>query len=141
MKRSKRRIVLTLIGLMVLITGVSVTTAAKTENVRWYGYEDGLKKGKEEGKSVYIHFYSDICQYCKEMESTTFTNQKVVKQLNSKFIPIRVNSDKEYKIAYKYNIRPVPDNWIFNKKGERIYRQLGYIDASTFSSVLKKMGK
>lgn len=62
-----------------------------------------------------------------------------MKLLNEKFVPIRVNSDKNFKIAYKYNIRPVPDNWFFNSNGERIFRQLGYMDANQFASVLTQL--
>lgn len=76
MRKHARVIVLALIGLLVLATGASFTTAAKTKNVRWYKYEEGLAKGKKEGKQVYILFFSDICKYCKEMNTTTFQTPK-----------------------------------------------------------------
>lgn len=139
MKKQSRIVILVLTGLLLLSTGAPFATAAKTNDIRWYGYEEGLAKAKREGKIVYIHFFMDICKYCKEMEATTFHNQKVVEILNKKFVPIRVNSDKDYKIAYKYNIRPVPDNWFFDQNGERIFRQLGFMDASALSSLLTQI--
>ncbi len=134
-----RKLSIILAVLLVLSAGASSTTAAQSNDVQWYGFEEGLAKSKSEGKIVYIHFYSEICQYCKEMDMNTFQDKKVVKLLNDRFVPIRIDSDKNYKIAYKFNIRPVPDNWFLNGSGERVYRQLGYIDARSLSSVLTKI--
>ncbi|MFZ7125166.1 MAG: thioredoxin family protein [Desulfobacterales bacterium] len=134
-----RLIALILITLLVLATGAPLATAAKIENIRWFSYEEGFEKAKKEGKKIYILFFSDYCKYCKEMDATTFSDREVVEMLNEEFVAIRVNPDKEYKIAYKYNIRPVPDNWFLDEKGGRVFRELGFMDANRLESVLNQV--
>ncbi len=110
----------------------------KSENgIKWYGYKEGLTLAKKQNKQVYLHFYTDWCEYCKEMQSTTFRNPSVVKMLNTDFVAIKINTTKDHKVAAKYNIRPVPDNWFLSSSGSKIRNFLGYYEPDQFVTVLR----
>ena len=122
-----------------LTSGIAMAGAKQksANKIKWYGYKEGMTLAKKQDKQVYLHFYTDWCEYCKEMDSTTFRNPAVVKMLNSEFVAIKVNTTKSYKVAAKYNIRPVPDNWFLSSSGSKIRNFLGYYEPDQFVTVLR----
>jgi thioredoxin-related protein len=118
-----------------LVIGAPSVFAA--DQVKWYGYEEGMALAQKENKRIYLHFYTDWCQYCNAMEKSTFHNAKVAKILNEEFIAIRVDTTKQHKLASRYNIRPVPDNWFLSPDGKKLRNFLGYYEADQFVTVLR----
>ncbi len=122
-----------------LTTGWALAGAKskKTSQIKWYSYKQGMSLAKKQNKRVYLHFYTEWCEYCNEMKSTTFRNPSVVKMLNTDFIAIRVDTTKNHKVAAKYNIRPVPDNWFLSADGSKLRNFLGYYEPDQFVTVLR----
>ena len=50
-----------------------------------------------------------------------------------------VDTDKERKIAIKYGVTALPDNWFLFKNGDPIGRRKGYIEPNTFRKILKSI--
>ena len=126
--------------IMFCLSGSVVLAGKKGQNaddIKWYSYKQGMSLAKKEGKRVYLHFYTDWCNYCKEMDQTTFRNKSVINLLNKDFVAIRVNTNKNAKVAGKYNIRPVPDNWFLSADGKKLRNFLGYYEADQFVTVLR----
>lgn len=122
------------------LSGSMVLAAKKKDkpsDIKWLSYKAGMSLAKKENKRVYLHFYTDWCNYCKEMEQTTFRNPSVIKLLNEDYVAIRVNTNKETTVAGKYNIRPVPDNWFLSADGQKLKNFLGYYEADQFVTILR----
>lgn len=111
--------------------------APPSDHINWLNYKQGMSLAQKENKRVYLHFYTDWCNYCKEMEQTTFRNPAVIRLINADFVAIRVNTNKESTVAGKYNIRPVPDNWFLSADGQKLRNFLGYYEAEQFVTVLR----
>jgi len=109
----------------------------KADHINWHSYKEGMSLAKKENKRVYLHFYTDWCNFCKEMDQTTFHNPSIIKMLNKDFVAIRVNTNKETKVAGKYNIRPVPDNWFLSADGKKLRNFLGYFEPDQFVTVIR----
>jgi len=126
--------------IMLCLSGSVVLAGKKGEKanrINWQSYKKGMSLAKKENKRVYLHFYTDWCNFCKEMDQTTFRNPSIVKMLNKDFVAIRVNTNKETKVAGKYNIRPVPDNWFLSANGKKLRNFLGYYEADQFVTVIR----
>jgi len=95
--------------------------------IKWYSFEEGMAAGKKMKKKVFLHFYTDSCTYCKKMKREVFNQPPVVSVLNRDFVSIKVNSEKEKKIASRYHVRPVPDTRFISEKGKEVSRLPGYI--------------
>ena len=106
-------------------------------NVQWYSYDEGIEKGLQENKNIYINFYADWCSYCKQMDQSTFSESYVYTYLNKYFIPIKVNVDKEPRVDKKYRVQPIPENWFLTEAGKKIARRPGYIPPELFIHYLK----
>ena len=115
----------------------SKTASQKNLNINWQNYEDGMAQGKSAKKKIVINFYADWCHYCKEMEKRTFKDKSVISYLNKNFISIKVNSDKNRKIAQSYSIRGLPSTWFITETGENIGNRPGYMSPKDMLNVLK----
>jgi len=116
---------------------LSKTSGAKSDIIKWYGYEEGIARGKKEKKKIYINFYADWCHYCKVMEKETFRNNSVVGYLNDNFVAIRINSDKNKKLAQNYQVTGLPSNWFLSESGDNIGNQPGYLPPDMMLPLLK----
>jgi len=135
MKRKLVSFVISAVILMVLLPD----TFAFSESIKWYSYDEGMVLGRSEEKRIYINFHADWCVYCKVMEKKTFQNPAVISYLNKYFISIKIDTEKETKITYKYGVSALPDNWFLFKNGDIIGRRKGYIPPDLFIKILKSI--
>ena len=71
------------------------------------------------------------------MAEETFKDPSVVTYLNKHFVSIRVNRDKERRIAYNYFVGGLPSTWFIAENGEKINNLPGYVPADILVKVLK----
>ncbi len=123
------------IFLGLLVSGTFYYASADT--IKWYSYEKGMPKAKQEKKKIFLHFYTDWCKYCKIMNEKTFKYEPVIAYLNTNFISVKTNSEKQRKIALEYKVRGVPSNWFISEDGETIGSRPGYITPEDMILFLK----
>jgi len=142
MKNGSRIVAVVGLGLVAFMLAAAISPGALASGkITWYDFDDGITKGREEGKKIYINFYSELCQYCEAMERETFSDPSVVSYLKENFIAIRVNSDREQKLASDFRVRGLPDNWFMRETGEIIGHRPGYIPPDTFFKILQSVKK
>ncbi|MFY8033451.1 MAG: thioredoxin family protein [Flexibacteraceae bacterium] len=112
---------------------VSTTSA---EGLKFFTgtFEEALKASKKQNKPVFIDAYTDWCGWCKKMDKSTFADAKVVEELNSKFIVVKMNMEQGEGpgIAQKYGIQGYPTFLFFDEKGKEIHRIVGFVKADKF---------
>ena len=118
----------------------SVASQAGDGGIQWFSYAEGRQRGEAENKKVFLVFNADWCRYCLQMEKETFQDPTVIAYVNRNFVPISVNSDKEQKIAAKYNVRGLPSTWFISENGDRIGNRPGYIASDEMLKILKYIG-
>lgn len=118
----------------------AVATQAKDVGIQWFSYAEGRQRGEAENKKVFLVFNADWCRYCLQMEKETFQDPTVIAYVNRNFIPISVNSDKEQKIAAKYNVRGLPSTWFISENGDKIGNRPGFIASDEMLKILKYIG-
>ena len=76
---------------------VATAQSEKTnENeLKWYGWNEGYALSQSSKKIVLVDLYTSWCGWCKRMDHDTYTNPEVIKYINSKFIPIKLNPEAE----------------------------------------------
>jgi len=116
-----------------------INAGYSADGIKWYTYDEGLALGKTKKKTVFLHFYANWCSYCQKMGKKTFQDPSVISYLNTHFVSIRVNTDKERKIAANYRVRGLPTTWILKENGEKIGPIPGYITPDNLLLMLKKI--
>ena len=112
-------------------------TPEKTEKITWTNYEKGRAMAEKQGKKIFLYFHADWCTYCKKMELTTFKDKGVIDYINENYIAIRVDSDKEQKIASLFGVRGLPSTWFLKSDSGKLSSMPGYIDSNRLLTILK----
>ena len=127
----KKLLVILTILLLFIVQGAS----AEEKTIQWKNYKEGMALSKKTNKNVYIFFHTSWCSYCTKMKNTTFKNKEVVEYLNSNFIPIGVDGDKEKDITKKYRVRAYPAS-IFLADGKTSLI-MGFVPQKKFIMIIK----
>ena len=85
-------------------------------------------------RPVLIDFYATWCGPCQAMGPIL---KDVVKKVGDKATVLKIDVDKNPKVAAKYQIQGVPTLMVF-KKGRMVWRQSGVVPASQLVSVIEK---
>jgi thioredoxin-related protein len=126
-----------ILTLIIFIISELSCNPASSENINWYTYKHGIELSKKQGKKIFLHFYADWCAYCEKMEKETFSDYSVASYINANFIPIKVNSDRDVKIALDFGVRGLPSTWFIGENGERISYLPGYISSKRLLNILR----
>ncbi len=79
---------------------------------------DACAKAKSEDKLVFVDFYTSWCAPCKVMDKTTLADEEVIKWLNENTVALKIDAEKEIKLAKKYRIDSYPTFLFAKPDGE-----------------------
>ena len=110
--------------------------------IEWLRSEpEGLALAKRSRKPVLIDFYADWCIYCRQMDATTFKDNRVIHKLQD-FVAVKVDLTKitpeGTAAAEKYGIVGLPTFVLIDKRGQQIIRS-GYIPPDRFLQILESI--
>ena len=94
-------------GILVLLMLSMSSCAAQTVN--WKPLE-AAKLQALDGKPLFVDIYTAWCQYCKQMDMTTFRNDSVRLYLDQHFHAMKFNGESRDSVDWlggKYGYRPV----------------------------------
>ena len=80
---------------LVLAVVVLSFSSAFAAPLKWYSFQEGLEKAQQENKLILIDFYTDWCGWCKKMDSDTYTDAGIISLVESGFVPVKVNPEKD----------------------------------------------
>lgn len=112
-----------------------------SNTVEWVSFNDATKRAGEKGKLIYVDFYADWCQPCKQMDRTTFANDSVVALLSREFIAVRINIDDPVfgqPMKKRFNIEAMPTAILMSADRQEVRRKIGYMNAEEFTAWLKE---
>jgi len=107
--------------------------------INWYTYDDGMAEARQSGKSVVIYFHADWCTYCVRMQKETFTHDSVIDFMNSKVVAVKVDVDREKKVARSFGVRGLPATVLLMRNGDRVGPMPGFIPPKNYLAMLTKI--
>ncbi|HEV7238894.1 MAG TPA: cytochrome c biogenesis protein CcdA [Thermoanaerobaculia bacterium] len=128
------------IAMLLLVSGVAFAIPrSHGDGVQWAKYDaKALADARAAGKPVVIDFYADWCLPCKELDEKTFSDPKVVAELD-RFVRVKadltVPSDEKTKALTKqYGIVGVPTIVFLDSNGAEVedVRLFGFKPADEF---------
>jgi len=116
------------LGLFILLVGTSTLFAQapqtegkeSVEKINWMTWDEAYKANQKEPKKIFIDIYTEWCGWCKKMDSSTFVDPSIVKEMNEDFYAVKF--DAEQKEEIKFN----GATFSFVKQGRRGSHQLAY---------------
>ncbi|MBI5381848.1 MAG: thioredoxin family protein [Opitutae bacterium] len=119
------------LGIIVGAAGLAITTArsAETEKETVFSampFDAALKQAATDSKIVLIDFFTTWCGPCKMLDQTTWKDAKVIELLGAKTVPLKIDAEREAKLAKRYKIDVYPTILLVKSDGSEIDRLVGY---------------
>lgn len=109
----------------------SVASPGKTSIAWLEKYDTALTQAKSEGKPVMVDFFATWCGPCIQMERNTYTDASVAEEMKN-WVGVKVDVDKESKLAQEYNVESIPTLVVLNSDGKEVARYSGYMGPEEF---------
>jgi hypothetical protein len=108
------------------------------EAIKWSGWNDGLfHNATTEKRFVILDLEAVWCHWCHVMEKTTYSDPEVIKLLDAKYIPVKVDQDANPDLANRYGDWGWPATIVFAPDGSEIAKIRGYIEPERMQALLK----
>ncbi|HOI30668.1 MAG TPA: protein-disulfide reductase DsbD [Melioribacteraceae bacterium] len=134
------RIFKTVFSVIVLAVSIWALIPSEKLSPEWQqfsiaSYEESLKNNE----AMLIDFYADWCIPCKELDALTFSDPRVIKELES-YTSYKVDmtqmTEANEELRKKFNVIGMPTVLIINSKGEEVHRLTGFVNADEFLKLL-----
>lgn len=99
-------------------------------------YFSALVRAQKENKPILLYFFSNSCPYCDKMDREVLADREIGAALKEDFIFVRIDVDRDSKIADKYEVKFYPTTWLLDSTGHRIAQVPGYLSKSYFTRIL-----
>lgn len=86
------------------------------------------------GKAHFVEFGSESCYSCQVMGERLYRLKQANPALNIDFINVK----EEREAAYKFKIRMIPTQIIYDENGEEVFRNIGIIEEEKLHELFNK---
>jgi thioredoxin-related protein len=125
-------------ALFVLLT--AFVGPARADDIRWrHDYSGARKEAQERDLPLLLDFGTETCHWCKRLDATTFRHETIVSVINQRFIPLKVDAEKQSTLAEALHIRSYPTLVLAGSDGKIIGTLEGYLDASRLHEQLQRV--
>ena len=111
--------------LMILIAATAFSfIGSNKEKINWITVAQLNELYAKDPKPIVIDVYTEWCGWCKEMDRTTYKNEKLVKYINEHYYAVRLDaessdslffSNKKYGYSAKYKSNELAEYLLFGR--------------------------
>ncbi len=126
MFRIHRTLAQTLLGLSVLLIGAA---AARAQSPSWrYDYNAARREAADKKRPILLDFGTENCFWCKRLDATTFRDPTIANLINTQFIPLKIDAEREATLAQKLQISSYPTLVLAAPDGKILAVLEGYLE-------------
>ncbi|GJL58711.1 MAG: thioredoxin domain-containing protein [Nitrospirales bacterium] len=104
--------------------------------VQWHEWgPDAFERAQAEDKLIILDLTAVWCHACHVMDQTTYINPRIVQLLNTKFIPVRVDTDQRPDLDARYRAGGWPTTNVLLPTGEILF-QANALNSEEMESML-----
>jgi len=112
---------------IVLFTMNNLTIASANDGIKFSkSFSKTLKKSQKLDKFIFAYVYTKWSIPCGQMESTTFQDSLLIKELNHDYVSVSINATRHKEFTKEYEVHIFPTYMIMDKWGNAIIRGSGY---------------
>ena len=103
----------------------------RANEIRWREWGDAaFAEARESGKPILLGISAVWCHWCHVMDETSYSTPDVIREINDRYIPIRVDNDERPDVNRRYNMGGWPSTAFLTPDGEIIHGGT-YLDPET----------
>jgi thiol:disulfide interchange protein len=89
-------------------------------------WNSALQEAKKENRRVLLELYMDGCPHCMRLHNETHADAGVVQEVNSQYIPVRLEGRSHMDIVKQFNVTGAPTTLVFGADGKELHRFPGF---------------
>ena len=79
--------------------------------------EEVFLRARQQSKPVLLTLTATWCHWCQVMDQTTYSDERVIRLISSRYVPVRVDVDRRPDLSRKYNQGGFPSVALLNDSG------------------------
>jgi thioredoxin-related protein len=122
-----------------LILVAFTSSAGAGDKVEWRSdYDTARREATEKNRPLFLDFGTEDCVHCKRMHQTTFRDPSVIRLLNEQFVPLKVDANREPKLAQSLRIQAYPTMILAGHDGKILGWIEGYMEVTRMVEHLQR---
>jgi uncharacterized protein YyaL (SSP411 family) len=94
----------------------------RASEIQWREWGEGaFRESEATAKPVVLAISAVWCHWCHVMDETTYSTEPVIRLLNERFIPVRVDNDRRPDVNARYNMGGWPTTAVLTPDGEIVH--------------------
>ncbi|HAW27280.1 DUF255 domain-containing protein [Gimesia maris] len=123
-----------------LITLPLLSDSVSAEEIKWQtNLKQAAQQARAEDKAMLIQIGASWCGFCHKMDRETYKDPKVIKHVNSCFVPIRVDADENSELVEAIGVAGLPTTVIITPELKIVKKISGYVAAPEMQGHLSKI--
>lgn len=124
----------------VAIALAAPSAGAEPASIPWTsGWKAAERQARAERKPILVDFWADWCEWCHELDRTTYRDPGVV-SLAKGFVPVKVNAEGslgEMELAAEHEVSTLPTIAFVSPGGRVFLKRTAYEGPDTFAATLR----
>jgi len=105
--------------------------------LKWHAFDDAaLQKARKLKRPLFVLVYLDTCHWCRKYEAETLETKRMIKRLQSDYIPVAVNFALQADVAKKLGAKMVPTTILMTPDGRKMARFVGFVGERDLADIL-----
>src|SRR5262245_54397548 len=123
-----------------LLAALVLPAAGRADEVRWRtDYARALKEAAASGRPMLLNIGGDNCFWCKQLDARTFIDADLIKLLNDRFIPLKVDGDRDTYLVQALKIQSYPTLVFAGADGTILGFREGFLEADKLHAQLVRV--
>ncbi len=101
-------------------------------------YDRARKEAESTGRPLVIDVSTENCYYCKQLDTTTFRDPAIIRLLNGRCIPLKVDANANPRLATALGVQSYPTLVFASPDGRILDLQNGYIEAAPLQDKIQR---
>jgi len=107
-----------------------VSPANGNDGVQWRSdYNTARREATEKGLPLFLDVGTEECYHCRRLDQSTYRDRAVAKLLNERFVPLKINANREPALAQVLRIQAYPTLIFAGPDGKIMGMVEGYLEA------------
>jgi len=137
-RRPLPKLCLALLVCFTAATAVNAAENASAKKVRWQpNLAAAHKQSLKTGKPILLVFGADWCFFCHKLERETLNNAKTAKFINSNFVAVKLDLEKDEKVAKILGVKSLPATIVVNSDADMLANIVGYQKSASYAKNLR----